>query len=462
MGINMKKMKRNWLDQITAFCIQLRLKCHKDMISGQIEKDLSFMNPGKEKKQLAYEYYRDKIKLFMMLLAAGISIMILAAVMQYKAPLIVEQSRILRNESGAGKKNVSLSAELSKEQYIMDIEIEERKLSLEEKEIMFEEAFGALPSLILGNNIALDHVCYPLKLVSQIEGYPVTIRWESSRYDLLLDDGSYGSEKVLPRGEKITLYASLYYGDEKREKGIVITLFPQAFSDYEQTKRKLEEKIQSGQEETKSDWYFELPREIEGQTIQWRENKVSILMVFSILFCFTIVAVMKGKDRDIHKKYLMRNKSFLMEYPEFVSKLQLLTGSGMTIRGAFEKVGNDYRKKKREGGEMKYVYEEVLLTIRKMEGGLEEGKGYDFFGNRCGIQSYKKLSALLIQNLKKGSDGLHRALENEVRIAFEERKQNARRLGEEAGTKLLLPMMMQLGVVMIIIMVPAYLSFGGI
>ena len=42
--------------------------------------------------------------------------------------------------------------------------------------------------------------------------------------------------------------------------------------------------------------------------------------------------------------------------------------------------------------------------------------------------------------------------------AFEERKALAKRLGEEAGTKLLLPMFFMLAVVMIIIIVPAFLS----
>ena len=42
--------------------------------------------------------------------------------------------------------------------------------------------------------------------------------------------------------------------------------------------------------------------------------------------------------------------------------------------------------------------------------------------------------------------------------AFEERKARAKRLGEEAGTKLLLPMFLMLAVVLIIVIVPAFLT----
>ena len=43
--------------------------------------------------------------------------------------------------------------------------------------------------------------------------------------------------------------------------------------------------------------------------------------------------------------------------------------------------------------------------------------------------------------------------------AFEQRKHQARRLGEEASTKLLLPLFLMLGVVMIMVAVPAMLEF---
>ncbi len=46
-------------------------------------------------------------------------------------------------------------------------------------------------------------------------------------------------------------------------------------------------------------------------------------------------------------------------------------------------------------------------------------------------------------------------LELEMNDAFEQRKTTAKRLGEEAGTKLLLPLFLLLGIVMVIVIVPA-------
>ena len=68
------------------------------------------------------------------------------------------------------------------------------------------------------------------------------------------------------------------------------------------------------------------------------------------------------------------------------------------------------------------------------------------------------LGALLSQNLRKGTKGLTQMLRMEAIQAFEERKARAKRLGEEAGTKLLAPMFLMLAVVLVIVIVPAFLS----
>jgi len=54
---------------------------------------------------------------------------------------------------------------------------------------------------------------------------------------------------------------------------------------------------------------------------------------------------------------------------------------------------------------------------------------------------------------------LRSLLDEEVASAYEERRNLAKRQGEEAATKLLLPLFMMLGIVMVIVAVPAFLSF---
>ena len=53
------------------------------------------------------------------------------------------------------------------------------------------------------------------------------------------------------------------------------------------------------------------------------------------------------------------------------------------------------------------------------------------------------------------------AMNQEMLSAWEEQRRRSRQQGEKIGTKLLIPMMGMLGIVFVIVMVPALLSFGG-
>ncbi len=148
----------------------------------------------------------------------------------------------------------------------------------------------------------------------------------------------------------------------------------------------------------------------------------------------------------------------MLDYPQIVSKLVLLLGAGMTIKGAFTKIAQDYESSLTKGKE-RFAYEEMLLCVREMDSGVSEADAYLRFSTRCRLQKFVKLGALLSQNLKRGASGLLDSLSEEERDAFEERKSTARRLGEEAGTKLLAPMGIMLIIVIVIVVIPAFLTF---
>ena len=105
------------------------------------------------------------------------------------------------------------------------------------------------------------------------------------------------------------------------------------------------------------------------------------------------------------------------------------------------------------------IYEEMQRTSFEIKNGMGEERAYERFGERCGGYRYRKFGNLLAQNLRKGSRGLTVLLAQEVEESYEERKSEVRKYGEEAGTKLLLPMVLMMGIIMAILIVPAVLSF---
>lgn len=99
-------------------------------------------------------------------------------------------------------------------------------------------------------------------------------------------------------------------------------------------------------------------------------------------------------------------------------------------------------------------------TLNKIKSGASEIGSYAEFGSRCHIQSYLKLGSLLEQNMRKGSKNLQDALYYEVQDAFYSHKAETLKLGEKAGTKMLLPMILIFLVIMLVILAPAFLSFS--
>ena len=234
---------------------------------------------------------------------------------------------------------------------------------------------------------------------------------------------------------------------------------PPVYTKQEKLWHKIEETVKQKEEEPKSKNKMEFPAMVEGNHILWQEEKEDVSKLFMLLLLVAAALAYWGKSRDYERKREERKKQLLLEYPEVVNKLTLYLEAGMTIRNAFLKLGEDYKKQKNE--KVHYVYEEILTTGYELQSGISEIEAYDHFGKRCQVQAYIKLSTLLSQNLRKGSNELMKMLHQEVAEAFEQRKNLAKKLGEEAGTKLLVPMMIMLCVVMVIIMVPAYFSFLG-
>ena len=100
----------------------------------------------------------------------------------------------------------------------------------------------------------------------------------------------------------------------------------------------------------------------------------------------------------------------------------------------------------------------MTITWHEIQDGVGEKLAYENFGRRCNLPPYKKMVSIITQNLRKGSQSVRQLLEKEADITMQQRKNMAKKQGEEAGTKMLLPMMMMLGIVMVIVMVPAILT----
>lgn len=226
----------------------------------------------------------------------------------------------------------------------------------------------------------------------------------------------------------------------------------------EETRRKeLLQMIEEYNLEKQDPDYYYLPAEWNGQSLEWSRPRDHTGAFLASVSLFAAFVVLLKKTREEQERESRRAEQLLMDYPGLVMKFALLIQAGMTARRAFQKMAGDYRRRTPEAG--RYAYEAMEAACHEMDSGVAETEAYRRFGERCGQMKYKTFSTLLIQNLQKGTRYMADMLEQEAIEAWDERKRKARVLGEAAATKLLLPMVMMLAVVMAIIMIPAFLSF---
>lgn len=369
---------------------------------------------------------------------------------------------IQRNDYGKGSRTESLEAQVEgeSEKIPLEIEVKERQYEAAEIQEFFDEILEKLDKKILGANESFQHVDQNLNLVSSIEGEPVEISWELDRYDLMNVKGEIMKDAIDPEGESINLKAVLTYTENEAYQASyqqAVCVFPKTAEAKDEVASEISEKIQKNQEKNASKETFALPKTVEGKKISYYfpfNSRGLVLVVMSILILILLWLLGKQRGKELEDQ---RKEQLLLDYPELVNKLTLFLGAGMTVKRAWRKILQDYENSLKDH-DTRYVYEEMKLTYREIESGVPEAESYENFGRRCNLPCYLKLGALLSQNLRKGVKGLSEMLHIESLQAFEERKARAKRKGEEAGTKLLLPMFMMLAIVLVIVAMPAFLT----
>lgn len=421
--------------------------------SPRVEKDLQQLHPCESGECLKAEYYVKKIAFCLVIVVVGTLFGAGTKLSAGSNLILGPDGSVPRGDYREVGKEIDIIADYDSRQMDFRVEVEPRLLAGRDADELIADFRAKLPQYILGKNSDLENVSDNLVLREHYEGWPITVRWESGSPGILSDTGQiFAVEKA----ESVTLAYDLCYGGKEDCGEMLVKVTPRMLTAEETLYRELEELLLSSQRESLEQDRWHLPEEWKGERIGWSQAVEDNSLYMWAAAMGTAVLVYAFLDRDLHEQLEKRKKGLRRAYPEVVHKLVLFVGAGMTIRGAFHKIAGDYEVKRGSGGKQCPAYEEILYTCRELSSGVSEGVSYEHFGRRTGLQEYIRLSTLLAQNLKRGNSTLLERLREEADKAAEERLQQSKKLGEEAGTKLLVPMVLMLAVVMAIIMIPAF------
>ena len=387
-------------------------------------------------------------------LAAAILLALLSYVMSVREAGLLGGYRLQRGGHGAAAREYALTVDgLEEEGQQISIRVEPREYSEEEAEQTFAELMEALPLYILGDNADLEHVVSDLHFPKTLRDYPgIRLQFYPDHSGVLDSDG-----KVTPPDapQEVNLEVRLRAGEHSAEYILPLTVIPAPSRELSPL-QELEEQILEAEAAGRTLEELELPAEYGGRSLHYSVRKDGTWWKILLAGLTAVILLGLKPAQDKRQAEKQRENELLLDYSELVSKLIVYMGAGLTLRNAWLRIAEGYtRQRSLEQTAKREAYEEVCRSALELSKGISEGKVYMDFGHRCGLKSYLKLASILEQNRRTGDGRMETALLLEMQEAFEQRKNTARRLGEEAGTRLMGPLMLSLVTVIIIVVVPA-------
>jgi len=381
----------------------------------------------------------------------GMGITLIAAIFPGKG--ILNANKISRNSYGEGDIPLVLQVTDGVHTSKVAFEVKERIFSEEELESLWIQMQPELEQAILNGNKSLDEVTDDLNYPEELEGYPFLLEYKTDAPTYIGSTGSLREE--ITSSCVCIVQVNGFYEDWQGEYSFPIRLVPRVKDEEAQWIEALSDKMEEQQKETEAEDFYLLPENLHGRKLTWSEEKGKLPLVLGgITVVISALVFMSGasKEKELIK---IRDREMREAYPAFVLKFSMLISAGMTLRQALETIGRSYV----HNGKKNVLYEEILIGIREMESGVPESHAYGNLGVRCRIMEMRKFTNLLSSNLRKGQAGLSCLLREEAMKALADRREEIRKKGEVAGTKLLFPMLLLLLIVMVMIMIPAFSSF---
>lgn len=446
-----------------------RLKLIRKLSNDRIMSELKKLAPSGDAVLGLISFFDRRLTLFALSITLGSVLVTASEIKTIKTDELLEGNMIKRNSYLGGKKDVKLKVHRGEEENReeVDITVSDKGYTHDELMQMAAEADEIIAESMPAGNPSVDEVIYDLSFARSIPGYPFKISWRTTDPLLISKDGRIDQDRFEKLKEKKDIYEGietgihyeLTYEDFVHETDLAVRVFPENMNNEMTLSQYVKELAHENDVNERKEDYLKLPDEVDGQPLVYEEIKDKKSVVLLMLTLMTALGLYLREGEELKKKVKEREKELISDYPQMVNKFLLFYSAGLTTRGIVSKLCKEYRISLDKGGKKRYLYEEMLICEGHMNEGMGEITAYEGFAAGCGIHRYRHFISLVTQAIGKGRSDLLIQLEREASDAFQDRKNRARELGEEAGTKLLFPMLMMLLTVLMIVMVPAFISF---
>lgn len=436
-------------------CLYRWMKRKRLIRTEHIRNRLSVLHRGtaKQLNEAVDGYYIHNLSLvltvLMLVIAGSIGIWL------YECFAAKQGIHIVRNDYGEEETTYSVYYQTEDKTYQeLPLLIEPVRYPEEILKQKFEDGFAFLEQAMLGDNPAPDQIQTDLNLPTSIPDSGLRVSWGSSDYELLEENGTVHND-TLTGAVSLSLSLTLSYEDREEIREYGLTICPKHLTPEEQRRRQLQLALDTMLQESAYEKDIYLPSDTQGIRLREHMNQGSKAVLFAIFGIGICGLLWFRKREELDRQLKIRKAEWLREYPYLVNQLLLYLCAGTTVKGALERIRKQYEQKSDTDNSL---YQELSVMWNEMNAGVTQEQAYVNFGKRIGLLPYMKLASMLAQQIRKGSSGFVVQLEQEEHAAFEQRKERAKKAGEEAGTKLLFPMIVLMIISMLVVAGPALLN----
>lgn len=365
-----------------------------------------------------------------------------------------------RNDAGKGVISEDLEVEFFDNRENISFNLQETSLSSQEVEAAFDKAVSEIDATYLGENTSPSQVCYDLVLNKKYADDLISAKWQFDDYGIITSEGQIQEDKTNENGTIVEVTALLSYGEYERDYSFSIVIYPLGLDTYQGQLYAINQELEKSNGDN-AQKEMKLPKSVGDMTLTWKKKMDYRGLVIVFLGIVAALAIYLADQEEKKKAKKEVENQRLRDYPLIVSDLSILMAAGMSFRIALERITGRYLSGISANPEKKSAgYEDMVRCYKRLVDGAGEMTAIELLGKESEAKEYRKLSMLLAQNLRKGSKDLIECLEKEEASAFEQKKQRAIRAGEEASTKLLLPMGGMLLIVIVVLVVPAVMQMN--
>ncbi len=387
--------------------------------------------------------------------AVCIIMLLISIVIDATGEDVIRDGMLVRNGIGEDDEEIQLILDMNDgaQTYEYDITVEPMRVTKEQADGYFAGAVAEIEAdFQLIEEIVPVSASYQMGLVDA--------SWSFYPRGIVTQNGDVVWEEIPEDGAMVSAEVMLECGEYEQIYQFAFMLKAPILSAEEKAMQALDIWMETEMQK-EGEEMVALPTELEGVRLQWSSKTDSLtgkMVLLEIIMVFLLWYMQKKQNEQEKRK---RNRSMESEYPEIIEQLALLLGAGMTIRQAWNRIATRYSdKRQKEQTHENLIMEHVVAMNRRITEGENERIAYQRFADEVGLACYHRLIRLLLGNFEKGSSGIAQSLEQEGRLAYEQRIHQAKKLGEEASTRMLMPLMCMMLVVMAIVMIPALLSFS--